>query len=448
MNFNLKIVVVFFCLSIVACKPSLDEPRYTSGKASFMRFVAIGDDFGAGYTNGALTLNGQLSAVPNIVADKFQLAEGGDFTQALMPDGSEAGIDIVNNILTGSGYLSSYINCQNKSSLMILKNNFDPSSQNWLGAKHYNNYCVPGLKSFQAYSQFTGKSYPVGNLFYHRMASDTGSSGLSSTVLGDAQFLNATFVMIWIGSSDVYNYAFSGGSGEVGGLNTYDITPVDTFQNAINYIFSGLTGAGQSGIVANIPGIEDIPYFNALPYNGLKLTSQQATALNATSPPGINFIEGENALVIAEETGGVIRQIKKGEYILNIINADSVLCGGWGTPQKPISANYVLDSVEVSKITSRISIFNSNLRTAANDNGFAFFDFNRFMANLKSGYSFSGISATSNMFYGGAVSLDGYHLTPRGYALAANECVKAINSKYKSNLPLINTVDYSGVVFP
>ena len=257
---NFKTCVVIFCLSIVACKPNLDEPRYTSGSASFMRFVAIGDDFGAGYTNGALTLKGQLSAVPNLIAGKFQLAEGGIFTQAFMPEGSGAGVDIVNNILTGSGYLSSYINCQNKSSLMILKNSFDPSNQNWLGAKHYNNYCLPSLKSFQCYSQFTGKSYPVGNLFYHRMASDTGSSGLSSTVLGDAQFLNATFVMVWIGSSDVYNYAFSGGVGEVGGLTTNDITPVDTFQNAINYIFSGLTGAGQSGIVANIPGIEDIPY--------------------------------------------------------------------------------------------------------------------------------------------------------------------------------------------
>ena len=448
MNFNWKIIVLGVITAIVSCKPDLNEPRYTSGEAVYTRFVAIGDDFGSGFSDGALSRNGQLSAVPYLLAGKFQLAEGGEFTQALMQDGNGTGYDFIHSSLTGSYYLSSYINCQNKSSFKINKNVFDSRSLDWLGANYYNNYAIPGLKSFQALSQFTGKSYPAGNIFYHRMASDTGSSGLSSTVLGDAQYLNPTFVMIWIGASDVYNYAFSGGIGEVGGINTFDITPIDTFESAIKYIFDGLSGAGQKGIVANIPDLEDIPYFTALPYNGLKLTAQQASDLNAVSPPGINFSEGNNALVIAEATGGLIRQMEPGEFILNVINADSINCGGWGTPQKPIPAKYILDNDEVSKIANRIAIFNSDLRTAANNKGFAFFDFNRFMANLKNGYSFSGASATSNMFYGGAVSLDGYHLTSRGNAMVANECIKSINTKYSSNLPLVNTVNYSGVIFP
>lgn len=448
MNFKSRLVILFLFWMVAGCKPDLDEPRYTSGEASFTRFVAIGDGYGSGYFNGALIKNGQSTSVPALIAEKFSLAEGGVFSQAFMPDGDGAGINYISNSPRGQMFATAYTNCLGKSSFKVVTNSFDPSSENWLGAKHYNNYCIPGLKSFECYSQFIGKSFPNGNLFYHRMASDTGVSGLSSTVLGDAQYLNPTFVMVWIGAADVYNYAFSGGSGEVGGLNTYDITPIDTFENAINYIFNGLSGANQKGIVLNIPDISAIPYFTALPYNGLKLTAQQASDLNAVSPPGISFSEGNNALVIAEETGGVIRQIKRGEYILNIINADSVSCGGWGTPQKPIPANYVLDSLEVSRITSRLSIFNSDLRTVANSKGFAFFDFNRFMDNLKSGYSFSGVSATSNMYYGGAISLDGFSLTPRGNAMVANECIKAINTKYKSNLPLVNTVNYSGIVFP
>jgi len=108
----------------------------------------------------------------------------------------------------------------------------------------------------------------------------------------------------------------------------------------------------------------------------------------------------------------------------------------------------VLDSLEVSKISNRIAIFNSDIRNASISKGFAFFDFNRFMASLDNGYSYSGVSSTSNMYYGGAISLDGYHLTSRGNAMVANECIKAINAKYKSNLPLVNIVDYSGVIFP
>ena len=57
MSFNWKIIVVVLITWIVSCKPDLDEPRYTSGQAVFTRFVAIGDDFGSGFSDGALTRN-------------------------------------------------------------------------------------------------------------------------------------------------------------------------------------------------------------------------------------------------------------------------------------------------------------------------------------------------------------------------------------------------------
>jgi lysophospholipase L1-like esterase len=44
--------------------------------------------------------------------------------------------------------------------------------------------------------------------------------------------------------------------------------------------------------------------------------------------------------------------------------------------------------------------------------------------------------------------LDGVHLTGRGYAIIANEFIKAINAKYKSTLPQVNPNKYSGVKFP
>ena len=71
MNFNWKIIALGVITSIASCKPDLDEPRYTSGQAVFTRFVSIGDDFGAGISDGALTLNGQSAAVPNLLAGKL-----------------------------------------------------------------------------------------------------------------------------------------------------------------------------------------------------------------------------------------------------------------------------------------------------------------------------------------------------------------------------------------
>jgi hypothetical protein len=49
---------------------------------------------------------------------------------------------------------------------------------------------------------------------------------------------------------------------------------------------------------------------------------------------------------------------------------------------------------------------------------------------------------------GGAYSLDGLNLTPRGNALLANEFIKAINRTYKSSIPEIIATKYSGVIFP
>ena len=49
---------------------------------------------------------------------------------------------------------------------------------------------------------------------------------------------------------------------------------------------------------------------------------------------------------------------------------------------------------------------------------------------------------------GGLFSLDGVHLTPRGYAIIANEFIKATNSTYGSNIPLANVASYPGLKFP
>ena len=65
-----------------------------------------------------------------------------------------------------------------------------------------------------------------------------------------------------------------------------------------------------------------------------------------------------------------------------------------------------------------------------------------------SGIQFDGVKYTATFVTGGTFSLDGVHLTGRGYALIANEFIKAINTTYKSTLPMVNVNSYSGVKFP
>lgn len=72
------------------------------------------------------------------------------------------------------------------------------------------------------------------------------------------------------------------------------------------------------------------------------------------------------------------------------------------------------------------------------------------MAELgsQSGISWDGVRYNAKFVTGGAFSLDGVHLTGRGYAIIANEFIKAINSTYKSSLPQVDANKYSGVKFP
>ena len=68
--------------------------------------------------------------------------------------------------------------------------------------------------------------------------------------------------------------------------------------------------------------------------------------------------------------------------------------------------------------------------------------------NSKSGISWDGVRYTATFVTGGTFSLDGVHLTGRGYALIANEFLRVINQKYKSTLPMVNVNSYQGVTFP
>ena len=53
-----------------------------------------------------------------------------------------------------------------------------------------------------------------------------------------------------------------------------------------------------------------------------------------------------------------------------------------------------------------------------------------------SGIQFDNYNLTTNLVTGGLISLDGIHLTSRGYALMANKILETIDSEFGSNFSL------------
>ena len=116
----------------------------------------------------------------------------------------------------------------------------------------------------------------------------------------------------------------------------------------------------------------------------------------------------------------------------------------------PLEDRYVLTNKEISKVASATNPYDAALKSIADSKGLAFGDANTKLKelNTKSGIQWNGVKYTATFVTGGAFSLDGVHLTGRGYAIIANEFIKTINNKYKSTLPQVNPNSYSGVKFP
>ena len=75
-------------LTFVACTNDDDvlvmEEPVSAGSANFTKYVALGDSFAAGYSDGALFVEAQKGAYPNILAQQFAEAGGGAFSTVLL----------------------------------------------------------------------------------------------------------------------------------------------------------------------------------------------------------------------------------------------------------------------------------------------------------------------------------------------------------------------------
>lgn len=100
----------------------------------------------------------------------------------------------------------------------------------------------------------------------------------------------------------------------------------------------------------------------------------------------------------------------------------------------PLGDTWVLIPGEQDEIKTATDNFNSTISGAANGAGLAFVDINAIFHKMSTtGYPDGDFILTSDLVIGGAVSLDGIHPTSRGYALIANEFMKAIDATYGSN---------------
>ena len=522
-------LLAFFGLFIISCSsddnapidPTPTEPtpeNYTAGSADFSNYVAVGNSLTAGYSDGALFLDGQKASYPNMLAGSFAQAGGGEFKIPLMADN-------LGGLTLGGEKLEGF---ENRLILSFTSGSPAPVRLEGAGSTEvttilsgpFNNMGVPGAKIYHlaapGYGSLDALAVGAANPYFVRFASSP-----TATVIGDAVAQNPTFFSLWIGNNDILSYATSGGSGvdQDGNLDpsTYgsnDITDPNVFAGVYDQLLQGLTANGAGGVVANLPDVTTVPYFTTVPFAPLSPTNpdfgpqiptlnQSFAVLNqvfdALQVPERSIVfatDAASALVIKDEslpdlsaqiTGALIqggldqgtatvlgllygqaRQANEKDLI--VLTAQSEIATlnetafatlqALGVPAAnagqlsvngityPLEDQWVLTPDEQAAVTTATDKFNATISGLAQQYGLGFVDANSVLSKAASeeGIPLSdGSTVTATFATGGGFSLDGVHLSPRGYAIMANEFIKIIETTYGANLPEIDPLEYKGL---
>jgi len=447
----------------------VDQVALNTNGLDFSKYIALGASFTAGYTDGAMFKAAQENSFPNILAKKF----GTDFKQPLMND------NIGGLVYNGTAVQPPrfYFNGKTPARLSAT-----PTTElTTVLAGPFNNLGAPGAKSFHLGVPGYGQLNP----YFGRMASSP-----TATIMGDAMAQSPTFFTLSeIGGNDVLGYALSGGSGkdQTGNLDpsTYgssDITDPNVFASVLSGMVTALTSNGAKGVVANVPYITDLANFTTVPYNPVPLDAATAGAVNAGFAPynggiqqafgvlvqlqvmsqadataeiakrTISFSEGQNAVVIVDEdltnlealnpAFAGLKQYRQATADDILILASSAVIGTTvgGNPQwingvtVPLGDQWVLTPQEQTAIKTATDAYNATIAAvvAANSN-VALVDFKGVLEEASTGIAFDGYTMNTKLVTGGLVSLDGVHLTARGYALMANKILAAMDAEFGSN---------------
>ncbi len=480
-----------------ACKPNLTADAPSAGSANFSSYVAIGNSLTAGYADGSLYRSGQQNSYPSILARQFaSVGFTGDFKQPLLP--GESGWPDPKRVLAsvnGSFAPVPYAGSR------------DTAGSSTVVTEPQNNTGIPGVRAVDFL--LPAGLYGAFNPYMKRTINNPSGSVLANVTAKPATFytvwVGSNDVLGYATAGGTGNV----GTATNLPVPSGDISPLSLFAVSYDSIINRVVRNGAKGVLINVPDVTSIPFFTTVPYNALNPAANPAykaqipalnaafsslnlvfSALNAadrrivfdsTQPSGLLIRDValtnlssqitqalSGAGVPAQQAAlygqlyGQVRQARSTDLVLlttasviGTTNTNATVGGNavpdplrtWGITY-PLDNSFVLTSAEVANVSSFTNQYNSYIRQKASQIGWALWDANTYLKTLQAGITFNGVNYNALFVSGGAFSLDGIHLTPRGYALAANEIIRAINATYNASVPTVDANQYSGVRFP
>jgi hypothetical protein len=425
LNTTIKSFVAVAVLAAAAsCKPSIKESTPSKGQADFSRYIAVGNSLTAGYADNGLYLEGQKNSYPEMLSTQMKAVGGGAFSTPFF-DEAEA---------NGTGYLQfSGFSATGAPILTPVTTNLAisavvdgaPTFKKKYTGTEINNFGVPGIKL----KHINVAGYGFANGYFNRMLSD--ATAFSSYI----DFVTAkpyTFFSLWLGNNDILLYATHGA------VIIGDDSPTDkaVFAKLYSDAVNRLTSKGAKGVVATIPDVVSTPYFNTV----------TLAALRAAVGGAVLYVQpGTGDARAAEPTDKFVLTLTSA----NLIGKPNAAGFPYGLSRlNPIASNFVLDPKEQAEITSYVTTYNETITNVAKSKGLAVMDANGLLKQFATPQVINGATISSAFITGNLFSLDGIHLTPMGYAIAANAFIKAINQTYGSSISVVDIAKFRGVKFP
>jgi len=394
---------LFLLLFSCAEKEPLEPKVAQLGELDFSRYLALGNSLTAGFLSGGLVETYQKISFPALIARQAGVPED-QFQQPLI---SEPGIPPLLE-------LQSY-----PPNLDISPKSATPGQPtNLTYAGIYNNLAIPGATVHDLVATTTSATNP----FFDIVLRGQG------TAIQQAVAFNPTFVTLWIGSNDVLGAAMMGGE--------VPPTPTANFQSDYQQIIEALTTQTTAKIVvANVPDVTVIPFFVTIP----------PVVLNPMTGEPILDPAGNPIPLIGEDAGpGPLDP----RTLVSLLAMDS-LKAGVGIPReiggtgRPLPGIYTLTPEEVQTLQTAVAEFNAAIAQIAQAKGIPVLDANALLKDIAAhGYDVGGILVTIDFLVGGFFSLDGVHPSALGYAIAANEFIKLINTTFGSDIPPVDLGGY------
>jgi hypothetical protein len=415
-----------------------------SAQTTFQKFVAIGDSLPAGHEANCTVRRFQLLGASALIAQQLGIS---DFQQPLLAEAPPS------NPLTGYPCLGAVVS---NGAIGVGIISQEGAQLNGTLPRPFDNLGFnggPRVKDFVDLRVSVPGRSDLDNYAARVLRNVAGSPFAGTNVFDQANALNPDLILYWVGNNDVLAGVSTGVV-----VDGVTLTPLNDFVQKYQEGLNSILASGRTIVTVTLPDVTSLPLYTTLPRFVLNPITQQPIIVNGQPVPLLGsralppecpvapcplpegtLIHTILATLLMQQGVGIPAALG-GLAVQGSGNLATALPDGSFTPPAgPLSPGVLLYADETALILERTAEINAQIRAISSSAGTVLFDAaNVFQQVAANGYTIGGITLTKAFLSGGLFSADGVHPTQIGYAIAADEIIKAINAAKGTAIPRPN----------